>query len=133
MIAVEIIDGECQRVEGEPFEWGKSDCVTFMVDCVKRCGGPDLIAHLPAWISEQAARQVIAGERGLYRGLVKAVRMASGRRVEHGQPGDCAYVVVNGTEAVGVIWRNGWAIARTRDGWAAVMPQHVKRIWTWQR
>lgn len=55
----ERLDAAIREAAAEPFAWGRHDCFLWAARCVRRLGGPDMLAPVGTWHDEASAAEAI--------------------------------------------------------------------------
>lgn len=127
-----------ERAIREPFEWGRSDCVTWAADVVRDGTGTDPLGDWRGRFSTAEEASALLSERGhgrLYRSVRWQLERQGWREVRPEQAEDYALGLLRapGAGLVLAVRKKGYFMVRLVDGIAHVLPQAIRVAWACPR
>lgn len=126
-----ILKSYLASVAGEPFAWGRADCMTFAGDWVMAMAGIDPVAHWRrTYESEAEALKIISDAGGLAVLMESGLRSAGWRTTLDPTVGDVACATLPGHAAPigGIVCPRGNIAFKGRRG-LVLWPASILRAW----
>jgi len=118
------MDDVIDRYTSTPFEWGTTDCCSFVCECVQVVTGKDLSATFH-WIDYASAQELI----GSYGSLYDLVTHELGPPTQGYKDGDVCMTLRFGEELLGVV-RGAGGVFRTERGIMQLPMASIVYVWS---
>jgi hypothetical protein len=115
----------------EPMIWGCDDCCQFVRAIVLDCGGPDIMAGIPAYECEKVAKRMIKKKGGMVRMVMKQAKAIGARELTFPFASDGLVVGLVATPqgpALSIRVNNRWTV-RAHNGVCIYEPHAAVMAW----